>query len=148
MTTTSTPTDLQFVVHTAAPPAAVYAALTTPEGISGWWGPAEGDATEGGTLTMRFSEHGAKGLRVEDAAPAARVAWAVRWSQCSPEWAGTRITFDLIPSGDGTEVRFRHEGLTPDLECYEACDSGWAHFLASLVAFVERGVGSPHRAAA
>src|SRR5262245_15700716 len=91
MTSTArTDTDFQTVVPVAAPPAAVYAALATPGAIAEWWGPCEGDATEGGTITMRFSEHGATGLRVEDAVPAARVAWRVRYAQSAPEWEGTR----------------------------------------------------------
>jgi hypothetical protein len=34
------------------------------------------------------------------------------------------------------------------LECYDACVSGWTHFVASLVDLVERGVGSAHGVAA
>ena len=36
---------------------------------------------------------------------------------------------------------FRHEGLTPELECFDMCHEGWTHYLASLVSYVETGQG-------
>ena len=34
-------------------------------------------------------------------------------------------------------LHFRHQGLTPDLECYDMCDAGWTYYLGSLVSYVE-----------
>ena len=48
------------------------------------------------------------------------------------------------PAGAGTELRFRHHGLTPQLECFEMCLAGWTHYLASLVDYVDRGTGTPN----
>jgi uncharacterized protein YndB with AHSA1/START domain len=43
--------DIRHRVGIAAPPARVYEALTTTEGLSGWWTRiVEGDPTHGGTL--------------------------------------------------------------------------------------------------
>ncbi len=48
------------------------------------------------------------------------------------------------PAG-GTELRFRHVGLTPRLECFADCKSGWDHFIpTSLRAYVETGDGHPN----
>ena len=63
----------------------------------------------------------------------------------TPEWIGTTIVFDVTPAGDGTELRFRHHGLTPQLECFDMCDAGWTHYLTSLVDYVDRGAGHPYR---
>jgi uncharacterized protein YndB with AHSA1/START domain len=54
-TTRTTTDDFRAVVHLESAPEAVYAAVATPEGISGWWGPAAGARTPGGELTVRSS---------------------------------------------------------------------------------------------
>ena len=62
----------------------------------------------------------------------------------TPEWAGTTIVFELAPADGGSELRFRHVGLTPQLECFDMCHEGWTHYLASLVAYVDTGEGHPY----
>jgi hypothetical protein len=60
------------------------------------------------------------------------------------EWAGTTLTFELTARrANECQLRFQHVGLTPKLVCFEDCESGWEHFLASLVGHVERGEGAP-----
>ena len=41
---------------------------------------------------------------------------------------------------------FRHQGLTPELECFDMCHEGWTHYLDSLVSYVETGQGQPQPA--
>ena len=61
-----------------------------------------------------------------------------------PEWDGTKVLFELTEQGiQETELSFRHVGLTPTFECYDMCRDGWDYFLDSLVAYVERGKGTP-----
>jgi hypothetical protein len=40
-------------------------------------------------------------------------------------------------------LEFRHQGLTPRLECYDHCARGWEYFLPSLRDHVETGTGRP-----
>ena len=66
-------TSLTLVRRIAARPSIVFDALTTPEGIAGWWGPdagpvlaAETDLKVGGRFRVRFrmldgSEHESSG---------------------------------------------------------------------------------------
>jgi hypothetical protein len=57
---------------------------------------------------------------------------------------GTRPVFTITPvEGGGTELHFRHHGLTPELECIEMCTDGWNTCLASLSELAESGQGSP-----
>src|SRR5579884_544132 len=74
-------TSLTLVRRIAARPSIVFEALTTPEGLSGWWGPDEGpvliaetDARVGGRFRVRFrmldgSEHECHGEYLEVRSP-------------------------------------------------------------------------------
>ena len=124
-------------------PDAVYEALATTSGISGWWVPATGSAETGGELTFDFGG-GLKLTGVDEATRPLFVRWTVLICEPAPDWVGTRIHFELnaLDNG-GTRLAFRHEGLTAQLECFESCHAGWTHYLGSLAAYVETGIGWP-----
>jgi uncharacterized protein YndB with AHSA1/START domain len=129
----------------AASPDAVLAALRTMEGVSGWWGPATGSAEAGNTFEVSFL-NGRQVIRM-DVEPTShrRVVWSVDSAALTPDWAGTTIMFEVEDSGDGAMIHFRHQGLTPELECYDMCHEGWTHYIGSLVSYVETGQGHPSR---
>jgi uncharacterized protein YndB with AHSA1/START domain len=129
----------------AASPDAVLAALRTTAGVTDWWGPATGSAEAGGTFDVSFL-NGRQVIRM-DVEPTShrRVVWSVDSSPLTPDWAGTAIVFEVEDAGDGTTIHFRHQGLTPELECYDMCHEGWTHYLASLVSYLESGQGHPSR---
>ncbi len=150
--TSSTRTeDFTAVLNLPASPATVLALFTSAAGVSRWWGPAQGDATLGGTLITSFGEHGVNAVRVLEAGPT-RVVWeSIVSDGTTPtahaqEWLGTTIQFDIVPVGTGTELHFRHTGLTPQLACWEDCFAGWAHFMASIETFARTGTGTPFEA--
>lgn len=140
--------DFSAVLDLPASPATVSALFTSAAGVSRWWGPTEGDAAAGGTLVTSFGEHGVNAMRVLEAGPA-RVVWepvvpeGIAPTGHTQEWLGTTVEFDIIPAGTGTELRFRHAGLTQQLECWEACAAAWTYFLASIEAFARTGAGTP-----
>ena len=135
-----------------ATPAAVYSALTTPQGLRGWWSEDSDIATAvGATHTFRFGET-RKELRIECLDADREVRWrctgahiaAVRLPR-PDEWLGTEIAFRLAPSGIArTELDFDHVGLGPELACYDLCREGWDWYLESLRRLVETGRGTPH----
>jgi hypothetical protein len=53
------------------------------------------------------------------------------------------MEFDIAGAGTGTELRFRHAGLTRQLECWDDCLAAWTHFMASIETFAETGTGTP-----
>jgi uncharacterized protein YndB with AHSA1/START domain len=133
-----------------ASPAAVYAALTTPEGLRGWWTPDCDVATQmGDTIHFRFgSTH--KDMRIEQLQPGREVRWLCTRAHIAAgaltrkdEWMGTHIVFRLVSEGDRTRLDFEHVGLVPAFECYDLCRRGWDYFLSSLQRFVETGRGTP-----
>jgi uncharacterized protein YndB with AHSA1/START domain len=136
--------NFESVKEFAASPDTVLAALTTAESVSRWWGPTTGSAEPGGTLVVSFE--GRKQEIVIHVLPAekGRVVWQVESAPLTPEWAGTTIVFELALSEEGTTMHFRHDGLTPQLECFDMCHAGWTHYLASLLEYVDRGEGQPY----
>jgi uncharacterized protein YndB with AHSA1/START domain len=131
-----------------APAERVFDALTTLEGLAGWWTPTVGgNPTSSGEIRFAFAGLDEEiVMRVEEATRPSTVIWHCVKHTGHPEWAGTRIVFELEP-GEGAPgmLRFRHIGLVPALSCYETCETGWDRFLTSLVDYAERDTGSPFR---
>ena len=150
-TTSARTEDFTAVLNLPASPATVLALFTSAAGVSRWWGPTEGDAAAGGTLVTSFGDYGVNAMRVLEAGPA-RVAWepvapgGITPTGHTQEWLGTTVEFDIIPAGTGTELRFRHAGLTPQLDCWDACAAAWTSFMASIETFAKTGTGTPFRA--
>ena len=147
MTSTRTE-DFTAVLHLPADPATVLALFTSAAGVSRWWGPTEGDGTVGGTLVTSFGDHGANTMRVLEAGPT-RVVWESIANDASQptgharEWLGTTMEFDIVAADAGTELRFRHAGMTPRLDCWHACVDAWSQFMASIETFARTGTGTP-----
>lgn len=126
----------------------VFDALTTLESLSAWWTRAEGDPTAGGQITFNFAPGSEAVMHVEFAERGVGVRWTT--TACMVEdWVGTSQHFDLEPlAAGGTAINFRHAGLTPRLECYDDCRSGWDHFIPSLHSYLETGTGNPNGSSA
>lgn len=142
MTATNDIADYQSTKTFESAPGAVFDALTSAGAITSWWAPATGSGVAGGEITLTFGGQEVR-IRVDEADRPARVCWTVLVSVPLPDWAGTTITFDIAPAGDGSTVlHFTHHGLTPQLECFSTCRVGWTQYLASLAGHVDRNIGS------
>lgn len=141
--------DFRAEVLYDAPAESVFAAVADP---GAWWcagAPAVGD--QGAELRLDWSATDFVVLRVDELEPPRAMRWTCvaqhdRNLPRADEWVGTSIAFRLAPEAGGTRLEVVHEGLTPQLECFEACDRGWDFFLRrSLRALVEAGEGLPYR---
>lgn len=120
----------------------VYAALTTLEGLSGWWTTNTlGDSRTDGVIAFRFGGNGGFDMKVLELQPGRRVLWQV--VEGPAEWLGTKIGFDLRQEGDWTIVLFRHEGWKEPVEFMHHCSTKWGVFLLSLKSLLEAGKGAP-----
>lgn len=135
----------------AAAPAAVYDALTTAQGLRGWWSKdCDVDNRVGGELRFRFGPH-YKHMRIEKLEPDSEVRWRCTVAHIDvdrftrkDEWVGTELVFHLSSAAQGqTRLDFEHVGLMPQLECYDLCKEGWQYFMLSLQQFVATGRGTP-----
>jgi hypothetical protein len=129
-------------------PEQVFAAILD---VGDWWtGQVEGRADElGAEFTYRHSPQHYSLQRVVELEPGRRVVWRVMDSHLSfipepGEWTGTEIVFEIVPAAGGTELRFTHVGLVPDVECFGACSVAWLHYVnGSLRSLITTGQGLP-----
>jgi len=122
-------------------PEQVYEALTTIDGLSGWWTERTTGATEpGGVIAFRFKDDGFD-MNVAELEPGHRVLWEVVGGP--EEWVGTKIHWDLRRDGDYTIVLFKHEGWREAVEFMHHCSTKWGSFLMSLKQLLETGKGAP-----
>jgi uncharacterized protein YndB with AHSA1/START domain len=133
--------DILHRVGITSSPDEVYAALTTIEGLSGWWArDTTGDSEVGGIIAFRFGPGGFD-LKVLEQVPGRRVRWEV--VDGPVEWIGTQIDFELSRAGEFTIVLFEHRGWAEPVEFMYHCSTKWAVFLLSLKQLVETGQGAP-----
>ena len=125
----------------------VYHALTTKEGLQGWWTPdveIENGLQQGGILKFGFgpqNQHNQTTLRIE----ALHHYDLVKWSclEANPEWIGTEISFELEPHVKGAVLNFSHNNWQAYTNEFAGCSYAWALFLKSLKRLCETGKGLP-----
>jgi hypothetical protein len=71
------------------------------------------------------------------------VIWTCLTHTGHPEWEGPTTVFELIQDRDAPGLlRFRHIGLNSNLSCYQTCQTGWEHILASPLRYAGAARGS------
>ena len=121
---------------------AVYAALTTDDGLSGWWTrDTRGAGTPGSIIHFRFNG-GGPDFEVVELEPERVVRW--RYAGHEPEaWEGTEVLFQLEPVDGQVFVRFSHLGWPAATDFLAHCSTKWGVFLLSLKDLIETGRGRP-----
>jgi len=134
--------DILHRVAIRSSAAEVYAALTTVEGLAGWWTTNTGGEGNGVGGVLRFAFRGGGfDMKVLELDPGKRVLWEV---VAGPdEWIGTHVSWDLKQADDYTIVLFKHEGWKEPVEFMHHCSTHWAVFLMSLKSLIETGKGAP-----
>jgi len=130
----------------AAPPAKVYQALSTLEGLADWWtADTTGNPKTGGKLRFAFEED-SNVMKVIRTEKNKFVAWRCIESSfiAGKEWLGTEVTFSLTTDEDkNTLVRFEHAKWKKATDFYGVCTYHWGLFMTSLKALCETGQGKP-----
>ena len=136
--------DILQRVGIVSSPDDVYRALTTRQGLAGWWtDDVSGDgATVGDKVHFQFGEMGFFDMKVLEAEPGKRLLWEV--IDGPQEWIGTKVSWDLRQEGAYTIVLFKQAGWKEPVEFMHHCSTKWAVFLLSLKALVETGKGAPY----
>ncbi|HYF67746.1 MAG TPA: SRPBCC domain-containing protein [Ohtaekwangia sp.] len=116
-----------------------------------WWQGFYNEAITGDTSTLNgvFSFRAGDGAhftrqKLIELIPNEKVVWQVTDSELTfikdtNEWQGTEIVFEIAKHHDKTQVRFIHRGLTPEVECFDACSSAWSMYIEKqLLALIKR----------
>ena len=124
-------------------PTDVYKALTTLDGLAGWWtDDTTGKAEVGDAIHFQFGERGFFDMKVLELHSDTRVLWQV--TDGPAEWIGTKVSFELKRDGDYTILLFKHQGWKEPVEFMHHCSTKWAVFLLSLKSLIETGKGAPY----
>jgi hypothetical protein len=144
-----TTTDFTTAIRVNKTPGEVFDAINDP---GGWWSQAiEGTTDKQGEIFFYHYRdmHYCK-IQLEELVPGKKVVWLVldnyfHFTKDKSEWKGTRTIFDISSNGDQTEMRFTHEGLVPEYECFEICESAWTGYITkSLHDLIINGKGKPN----
>src|SRR4051794_20489299 len=141
--------EIVLATEVATERKAVFDTVATREGVAAFWTPdVQGDASEGGELSLGFGTAPSRlPLRVTKAAAPREIEWAA--SSDWPFWSGSRISWSFEPADAGTKVILRHldygDGM-PDYE-FGSVAFTWATVLGKLKSVAESG-GTPDPALA
>lgn len=145
--------SIERELHIDASPEVVFAVLSRPEHIREWWSAETAlDPTPGsaGTLTWTDDSTGERKstpLTVVEADPPRRFAfrWTYDEGQNPAADNSLLVTFDLVPNGTGTTLRFRETGYRERgweaavLEAhYNDHRQGWDFYLPRAAALATR----------
>lgn len=141
-------TDFTTTITVAQTPAAVFDAVNSPEK---WWtGDFEGNTKKlNDEFTYRYKEFHYSKQRVIEMVPNEKVVWLVTESTLNftddkSEWTGTKIVFEISAKDGKTELRFTHEGLVPEVECFDDCSGAWTQLIRQgLFSLITKGKTDP-----
>jgi len=116
--------------------------------VNEWWAPNFEGSTKnlGDVFSLRWGDTFVT-FKIAEAIPGKKVTWLVidsylPWQNDKTEWTDTEVVFEISEENNTTKVGMTHIGLTPDVECYQNCESGWNHYIkTSLFKFLEEGQG-------
>jgi hypothetical protein len=100
-------------------------------------------------FTVQFGDVHRSTQKLVEVVPDKKVVWLVTDSNLNfiknkEEWTGTKICFEIAEKDNKTQVRFTHEGLVPEEECFDACSNAWSEYIhESLLYLITEGEGKP-----
>ncbi len=138
------PDQIVRTVEINKPPGRVWAAITTAEGLSAWFGEtATIDLQPGGAASMTWSGGHRADMRVEriEEPSVFGFTWHINGLPADDP-RRTYVEFVLEPNGDGTRLTVTESGFAqlPDddhQKAFEGNTGGWTSELGELVAYLD-----------
>ena len=140
------PDRIERRVELAHPPATVWAALTTPDGLSAWFGDrATIDLRPGGAAQMTFRSGLTVDMRIERVDEPAVFAFTWRLPDLpadDPRRTYVEFTLEAVRGGEGTRLHVVETGFAqlPDdarRQAYDSHADGWASELADRARYLD-----------
>lgn len=120
--------------------------------LRGWWSEdIEGSPDKlDETFTYHYEDAHYCKMKLIEVIPGRKVVWLVldnhfNFTIDKTEWRNTRLIFEIEPQGTKIQIRFTHEGLVPEYECYDICHDAWTNYIQnSLRDLITTGKGQPN----
>ncbi len=120
--------------------------------VRGWWSMNIDGRTDklGAVFNYSYQDVHRCKIKIAEFVPNKKVVWLVEdnyfsFTEDATEWKGTKIVFEIAKKGDQSELRFTHEGLVPEYECFEICSTAWGTYIdSSLKKLITTGKGAPN----
>lgn len=106
-----------------------------------WWSGLFGEEFNGDSekLLEEFSFRAGDGMhyskqKLIELEANKKIAWLVTESKLNflkktDEWTCSKLIFELEQQGNKTQVTFTHQGLTPEIECFDSCAPAWTMYI-------------------
>jgi len=113
--------------------------------IEQWWSGLHGETIKGDSSKLgdEFTFEAGGGMhyskqKMVALIPNKSVVWEVTDSTLTflndtTEWTGTLLRFDISADDNKTKVTFTHDGLMPQVECFNQCSTVWPKYLEKMV---------------
>ena len=130
--------DLTITMQVDQTPEEVFNAIRN---VRGWWSGYYSEEIKGDTekLNDEFSFRAGGGAhysrqKLIEVIPNKKVVWLITDSKLDflvnkDEWTGTKVIFDISTKVNKTQLVFTHDGLMPEIECYNVCAPAWSQYL-------------------
>ena len=130
-------------------PEEAFAASTN---VRGWWSEEIEGSTDrlGDEFAYRYKDAHSCKMKLIEVIPDKKVVWLVldaylNFAEDKTEWKDTKVIFEISKKGSKTEIRFTHQGLVPEFECFDACSNAWGFYISdSLRSLIATGKGTPN----
>ena len=127
----------------------VFAAINN---VRGWWSEEIKGPTDklGAEFTYHHENVHRCKMKITEFVPGEKVVWLVldnyfNFTEDKTEWTGTKIIFEVSNKDAKTQLRFTHEGLVPEYECFKVCSNAWGSYInGSLQSLITTGKGRPN----
>lgn len=148
MQKTDAPTPFVYVIYINSTPAKVWAALTTPEFTTQYWGGRRITSDwRVGSPVLFVKSDGTTDVKGEVVVcdPPRELAYTFDTGAASDDVATTRsrVRFKIAAPWGSTQLTVVHEGLEPDSRAFLMITQGWPAILSSLKTLLETGAPLP-----
>jgi uncharacterized protein YndB with AHSA1/START domain len=131
-------TDFVVTLVTEKTPQEVFQAVTD---VRSWWSGFYSEEITGETKRLQdeFQFRAGDGAhyskqKLIEVIPNKKIVWLITEGELSfiekkDEWVGTKVVFEISEKDGKTQLVFTHQGLTPEVACYDSCAPAWTMYL-------------------